>query len=322
MMTSAPTAIPDSASAPEWAGLRIFMTGGTGFFGRSLLSALARGWFPGARFTLLARRAEELAAERPDWARLPGVEFLNGDVRDFAFPDQPCDAIIHAATPALTTVPDAEMTSIIVDGTRHVLELARRHGVRKVLMISSGAVYGPQPPGLDRIPESHPPRPVTAYGRGKLAAERLLLDSGVPVTVARGFAFTGPHLNRDIHFAIGNFIRDALAGRPVLIRGDGTPVRSYLYADDLIEQLGVMLLRGAPGAVYNLGSPEAVSIRELAELCNAVLGNRAGLRIAGTPHPESPVQRYVPDVELARRELGLVPRVPLPRAIELSARAD
>ena len=204
---------------------RIFITGGTGFFGKSMLDLRLRSpdveWAK-AEWVILSRDPDAFRAANPQFADVDGVKWIAGDVRDFTFPEGRFDAIIHAATSAVTTISDEEQTSVILDGTRHVAEFAERCGCRKVLFTSSGAVYGPEEAPVD---ETAPCRPVTAYGRGKLAAERILLESGLDVKIARCFAFTGPHLNRNIHFAIGNFMRDCL-----VVSDDG-----YITGKDAFE---------------------------------------------------------------------------------------
>lgn len=303
---------------------RIFLTGGTGFFGRTLLDALLTGAWKECRWVLLSRDPERFLRECPEFLELSDrVEFLRGDIRDFAFPAGEFSAVLHGATPAVTDLSDTEMTSIIVEGTRHVLEFVRARGIPRLLLVSSGAVYGPALPGIRRIPEDHPLRPVTAYGRGKLAAERLCLSElGDGCVIARGFAFVGPRLNFNIHYAVGNFIRDALAGGPILIKGDGTPIRSYLGNDDLVHWLMTLLERGHGGRIYNFGSDCGMSIAEVAEGVRSALNSKAEIRILTPPqdHREGKAPEvYVPDISRARTELGLDVTVDFPSAIRAAA---
>lgn len=293
---------------------RIFITGGTGFFGKSMLDYRLRhpDWeWAQAEWIILSRSPERFVAVHPQLANQPGVSFAAGDVRDFAFSQGPFDAIIHAATSAVTTLSDAEMTSVILDGARHVADFAKAAGCRTILFTSSGAVYGPR---TTPAAESDACNPATAYGKGKLAAERMLAETGLNVKIARCFAFTGPYLNRGIHFAIGNFIQDCLDGKPIIINGDGTPLRSYLYADDLVKWLFTILERGEAGRPYNVGSAEALSIRALAEKVRSALGANNEIKVLGVPTGEAP-SVYVPEIGRARQELGLVEGVPLEQAI-------
>ena len=298
---------------------RLFITGGTGFFGKSMLDYRLRHpeWpWAQAEWVILSRSPERFAASYPRLANQSGVSFAAGDVRDFVFPEGHFDAIIHAATSAVTTLSDAEMTSVIMDGARHVTDFAKAAGCGKILFTSSGAVYGPR---LTPARENDACEPVTAYGKGKLAVERLFIDAGFDVKIARCFAFTGPHLNRGIHFAIGNFIQNCLDGKPIIINGDGTPLRSYLYADDLVEWLFAILERGKNGRPYNVGSNRAVSIRELAETVRDALGSKSEIIVKGMPKAGEKPSVYVPSIERARVELGLDVKVALENAIRFSA---
>ncbi len=299
---------------------RIFVTGGTGFFGKSLLAAWRGRPRPECTLTILSRNPERFRREHPEFAALPQVEWVKGDVREFEFPAGRFDRIIHAATPAdaaLERDDPAEMYSIIVDGPGGGWNSARRCGAEKLLLTSSGAVYGVQPPELERIAETFPVAPVTAYGRGKAEAERLCLKSGIPAVIARCFAFVGPYLPLDAHFAAGNFIRDALAGRPVVIRGDGRPFRSYLYASDLVEWLWTLLERGEAGRVYHVGSGRAVSIEELARIAAELVEPALPVEILSPPGAGLP-PRYVPDVSRSREELGLRVETDLEEALRLT----
>ena len=294
---------------------RIFITGGTGFFGKSMLDYRLRhpDWeWAQAEWVILSRAPERFAEAYPQLAQQEGISFVAGDVRDFAIPQGPFDAIIHAATSAVTTLSDEEMTSVILDGARRMVDFAKTTGCRTILFTSSGAVYGPR---TEPAAESDACDPTTAYGKGKLAAERLLVESGFDIKIARCFAFVGPYLNRGIHFAIGNFIQDCLDGKPITINGDGTPLRSYLYADDLMEWLFAILERGEPGRPYNVGSDHAISILELAERVRRVLGTRNEIVVKGRPEAGAMPSVYVPEIGRAQGELGLSVSVSLDEAI-------
>ena len=317
----------------ELRGQRLFITGGTGFFGGWLLETLAwanRQLNLGAEALVLSRNPAAFARHAPHLAEDRAIRFLTGDVRTFEFPRGPFSHVIHAATQASATL-NADnpqlMFDTIVEGTRRTLSFAAACGAQKFLLISSGAVYGKQPPELAYLPEDHPGAPdpldpAAAYGEGKRAAELLgalySRQPGLETKIARGFAFVGPRLPLDAHFAIGNFIRDALRGGPIRVQGDGTPIRSYLYAADLAVWLWQILWRGQSGRAYNVGSESAISIGELARVVADTLGGGEVL-IARAPVPGQPAARYVPSTRRAATELGLEPRVDLTEGIRRTA---
>lgn len=299
---------------PELAHKKIFLTGGTGFFGKSILAALKSGLLPETEFIILSRNPEAFCRCYPELTGRPNVRFHAGDVRDFTFPGEKFDIVFHAATPAVTTLPPGEMRSIIIDGTRRVLDFCKTCGAEKLMMTSSGAVYGVQPPEVANIPEDHSCNPVTEYGIAKLEAEKMCVDSGIYTLLPRCFAFCGEYLPLDIHFAIGNFIRDGLQGKNITIQGDGRPYRSYMAADDLVHWLFTILARGEHARPYNVGSPDGLSIAELARKVAAHFSPAPQVTIAQTPG-NGPAPRYVPDVSRARRELGLTLQTPLDECI-------
>jgi len=310
-------------------GKRIFFTGGTGFFGKSFLEAwnpLHAKWDLQSELVLLTRDPE---AFQKAWPGLcgPSVRLHAGDVRTFEFPSGSFDYVIHAATPASVTLNASSplvMLDTIIEGTRRVLEFSRRSGVKRLLFTSSGAAYGRQDPAISHLTEEQLTSPDTqshlaAYGEGKRVAELLChlsaLDAGFTAVTARCFAFVGPHLPLDGTYAMGNFIRDALAGKAIAVQGDGTPLRSYLYSADLVAWLCRLLLKGQNGRIYNVGSDQPVTIRQLAEKIAAAVEPKLQVNIARKPTPGTLPERYIPSIERIRTELGLNPQVGLDEAI-------
>lgn len=320
---------------PLWqdlAGASIFITGGTGFFGKWLLESLLfarRTLALGCRVTVLSRNPEGFADSCPHLAGSDGVSLVRGDVRDFPFPEGEFPYVIHGAADVSAHRPPLELFSACLDGTTRVLDFARRASCSRFLLVSSGAVYGRQPEEVAAVCEGHPGGPdpllpASAYGEGKRCAEWLAAacgrEYGFDVTVARCFAFVGPYLPLDGHYAVGNFIRDAAAGKEIVIKGDGTPVRSYLYAADLAVWLWSILLRGRAGEAYNVGGEQSVTLAELARRVAALARTGKGTAILTPPRGVRRVERYLPDVGKARRDLGLRDWIPLDDALEKTLR--
>jgi dTDP-glucose 4,6-dehydratase len=159
----------------------------------------------------------------------------------------------------------------------------------------------------------------SAYGQAKRVSEFMSMmygrTYGFDSTIARLFAFVGPFLPLSANFAVGNFIRDALAGGPLRIVGDGTPYRSYLYAADLAIWLWTILLRGVPNRPYNIGSARDITIAELARTVIDVTGSGASIETAQRPVTGAAPSRYVPCVDRAASELGLGDHVSLENGI-------
>lgn len=313
--------------APLYDGLRgkrLLITGATGFFGKWLLAGLAesnRKDNLGLEVIAVSRTPDRFLAQYPAFKSLTGVKYVAADVATFAQPLPTVDLAIHAATDAATPPGQqkpADVLETTVTGTRTMLSALQKAGVKRLLTTSSGAVYGRQPSELTHVPETYLGAPDvmdlgSAYGEGKRIAELMGVvagrQHGFDFISARCFAFIGTYLPLDAHFAAGNFIRDAVAGRVILISGDGTPQRSYLYAGDLVVWLMTMLVRGVAGRAYNVGSDHSVSIEQLARK----IGRDVDVK---TPvDPKRPIARYVPSIDRARTELGLDVFTPLDDAI-------
>ncbi len=315
-------------------GARILVTGGTGFVGTWVLhSALYANARRDARMRLDVLTRDPVAYEtrHPDIVNDPAVTLAPGDVRNLCALQANYDAIVHAATPASAAINDERpgtMLETIVSGGEAVLDLAARCGKVPLLFTSSGAVYGPQPASIDAISESDrigpdPADAAYAYHEGKRVGEMqcaIAVRSGVRARIARLFAFAAPYLPLDRHFAVGNFIRDALAGGPVQVAGDGTPLRTYLYGTDMTSWLWAIFARGEDARPYNVGGEEPVSIVDLAARVARSAGIDGAVHVARAAIPGAGVHRYVPSCERIRAELGVVARVGLDEAIARTIR--
>lgn len=308
---------------PLWEYLRgkkVFVTGGTGFFGKWLIESFVCANDQlglNAQMHVLSRDPGSFKIRYSHLADVSCVTFYRGDVRNFDFPDGRFDFIIHAATDAgVQSNADKSLLMIdtIVEGTRRALEFARYCGAKRFLLTSSGAVYGKQPQDISHIPEDYsgapdPAKAASSYGEAKRIAELFCAiyqkQCDLEIIIARCFAFVGPYLNLDFHYAVGNFIRDGLVNGPIYVLGDGTAYRSYLYAADLAIWLWTILFCGTPGETYNVGSDDAVSIKDLAYEVAALFSNSLQVVMAQSPVPGLPPERYVPLVKKARENLGL-----------------
>ena len=306
---------------------RVLLTGATGWFGTWLLDTLVcanREYGLGLRVLAMSRDPAAFGARFPALHGAAEVDWLAADLR-LPVPTDPgrLSHVIHAATEASALLnreqPDV-MFDTTVNGTRHALDLARRGGAGSFLLVSSGAVYGRQPAELAGFPEtwSGAPDPTlvaNAYAEGKRAAEQLGAiwhkRHALPVKIARCFAFVGPHMPFESHFAIGNFIANAVDQQPIIVRSDGSPRRSWMYMTDLVIALLTILLRGQQMRAYNVGSDVCVTVGDAAR--RIAQGCGVPCRIEGQPGERD--DGYVPDVRRLHDELDLRPSVDFDEAV-------
>ena len=296
--------------------MRLLITGGTGFVGRNLLDQIALGSYRFRLNDVVITSRNYVDVGHP-------VEQLRWDVCDPNLPDVDFHAIIHAATPAsakLNARAPREMLDQIATGARNVVDhCARQCEPPRLLFTSSGAVYGEMPEHLSSWPEdsafaASPLDPKSAYANGKRVAEAMFALAGhegiCRPTVARLFAFSGRHLPLGRHFAIGNFVRDAVAGGPIEVRGTGTAVRSYLDGSEMAHWLLAGLeLDSSINRVIHIGSEAAITIFDLASLVAAraskVLGIQADVQVEGQAAEIDGWNRYVPSTLITRKLLGV-----------------
>lgn len=307
---------------------RLFITGGTGFFGCWLLESFLwanKQLALNANAVVLTRDAQAFAKKCPHLAHDPAINLIEGDVRNFNFPEQDFSHVIHAATEANAASNQTYPTLVLdtlIQGTKRTLDFAIHAHAKRFLYISSGAIYGRQPAELTHIPEDYPfeqQQVTNVYAYGKRVAEYMCglyaTEFQLDVKIGRCFAFVGPHLPLTQHFAIGNFIQDGLMQRVIQVNGDGTPYRSYLYAADLMIWLWTILFRGKTMRPYNVGSDESITIKDLAVLVSKHFNTQINIL---EPAKDALPTRYVPDITRARTELNLNAPIHLNRAIELT----
>jgi len=316
--------------------MNLLLTGGTGFFGRALIKffeaeRLSTGTLPFGQITVLSRSPEKFSLNYPPLGNLGWIRWHAGDVLNpDSLPRQRFSHILHAAadsTDAAALTPLQRYQQIAL-GTHNILDFAVQHGTQRFLLTSSGGVYVPQPDGMAFIPETYNgmPDPLmlsSTYGIAKRQAEHLCTlysqQFGLETVIARCFAFVGEDLPLHAHFAIGNFIRDALWNEAITVGGDGTPLRSYLDQRDLAHWLICLLFQGEPGQAYNVGSDVAISVADLALLVRDTLAPSKSVHILGTPDQQRQRNRYIPSIDKARTDLHLDVRIALQQAITHTA---
>jgi len=296
-------------------GRHLLLTGGTGFFGLWLLALADELNRHGTELevTVISRDPARFLALEPHYRDCTWLHWQASDIRQVReLPGRPVDLILHAAadTSATAHARPLELFDTIVEGARRVFDLALRNGAR-VLLTGSGAQYG-RLPDTAGVTETFAGACTSnsagsAYGEAKRAQETLgaiyAEGQGLDVIMTRCFAFSGPGLPLDAHFAIGNFVRDALCAEAVVLNSSGEAMRSYLHGSDMAAWLLTLLLKGERGVAYNVGSDDALSVADLARRVVARLAPGKPLRILGQPEGAGR-SFYVPDIGRARG-LGL-----------------
>lgn len=307
---------------------KLLVLGGTGFVGKSLISSAKIGDFG----TIYSSQRGDASTGTTDPTGIT-PQNLVWDIRNISDLALDFDVIIHAATPASATLNNSdprEMFEIIVQGMENVIEFASRHSVPPIILFtSSGAVYGEIPSSVNHISEDFPVASdsvgiSSAYAEGKRLAESILRNATLTGVchglIARLFAFSGGNLPRDRHFAIGNFVEDAVTKKKITVRSDGSSIRSYLDEHDMAQWLLSIARNGIADNVYHVGSERAISIRNLAflvsERCEMLTGESIPVEILGLTSQLDGVSRYVPSTAQTRTELGLSETISLESSID------
>jgi len=314
-------------------GKNLFITGGTGFLGTwllELLKVLNEDYQFNTKVTVFSRNSKSFADRWPHLGALEWVRFQEGDIRYLGEIPNDTHYIIHAAAltdrRSFSSQPTivAEINSI---GTARVLKACLLlENLEKFLVLSSGLVYGAQSWETERIAEDYAgtmrcDQTKSVYPESKRMAEvfvhAAISESKLPVVVVRPFSFVGPYLSLQLPWAVTDFIRDSFNGGPIRIMGDGSTVRSILYASDFAYSVLAALTLGKPRTTYNLGSPEPVELLKLASLITQFFTPVPEIltRIGQVGHERN---RLVPNMDLATEELGFQVTVPLLSALQKS----
>jgi len=289
--------------------MNLFVTGGTGFFGKALLRYWQNNSPNFEKIILLSRSPNVFLDKYSDLVEELPIEFIKGDILNLSESDFDLkfDVVLHAATDS-TIGPSLDRLEVyrqITQGTEEVLKFAINHSCQKFILISSGGVYGAQPSSMEKISEDYlgipdPLDPNSAYGIGKRAAEYLTSlyadEYGFDFVIARCFAFIGEDLPLDKHFAIGNFIRDALNNKDIIIKGDGSPIRSYMYQEDLAYVLNLLIKNSYQIKTLNIGSDESYTLKEIASRIKKQCKKSINIKINGARDGNIKNQ-YTPKVE-------------------------
>jgi UDP-glucose 4-epimerase len=292
--------------------MRVLITGGAGFLGAALARRLAA---EGHRVQVL----DDLSAGDPD--RLPkSVHFTRGDVRDV--PRlwtllRGVECVYHLAARvfvAESVLYPREYNDVNVGGTVSLMEAMRDAGVRRVVLTSSGAVYGHQ--SQQPVHEDLEPDPDSPYAVSKLAAEHYVRTIGrlwnIETVILRVFNAYGPGQYMPVYRApvIPALMKQALSGASLVIFGDGTQTRDFIYVGDVVDALvAAATAKKVDRAVINVGCGQEISINHLAQCIGAVTGRE--VRVLHSQAEDGGVARLVADLSLAREKLDFRPRVSL-----------
>ena len=308
--------------------IKLLITGGTGFFGRSILRYLKSKYTNNnLTVSVFSRSPKNFHKKYPIFKRHPFITFYDCDVLKYeSFPKKTeFTHVIHAAAESTfgKKINKLEWFNQIINGTKNILDYAIDAGATRFLYVSSGAIYGMHSNKLEFIKENSliSPDPLifeNVYGNSKRTAETLCTIysnlTNLEAMVARCFTFSGPDLPLDAHFAFGNFLNDALNSESIKINGDGSAIRSYLDQADLAEWLWKILIHGRSGNAYNVGSDQNISIKELAYRIRDQISPNKNIEYFMTPNTLN--NCYVPSVEKIKKELKVVQNISLENSIK------
>jgi UDP-glucose 4-epimerase len=304
---------------------RVLVTGGAGFIGSHVVDGLVRAGFSVKVLdNLSAGRLENIGLHLSSGS----IQFFEGDIRDRIMVERLCrdvDAVVHLA--ALVSVPlsvrDPDLTfDVNVNGTSNLLYSCCSSNVRKVVFASSCAVYGA--PEYLPIDEEHPTRPLSPYASSKLEGEHVCEEfsecSHSDVVIFRFFNVYGSRqTSGEYGGVITKFLDRAEAGEPLVIYGDGSQTRDFVYVSDVVQAVLMVLSKNHTEGTFNIGFGEAVSVEALAEKVLELTEKDVG--VAHEPPRSGDIERSEADVFKAQEEFGFSAKVGLDEGLRSLIRA-
>lgn len=298
----------------------VLITGGTGFMGKwlaEMINYVNEAHSYNIKLYVLARDIAKFKTEMPHLADKPFIRFIEQDVKNVHDLPQDINYIIHAAgSPDNRDHVSLPIRTVetFYKGTQAILDAASRlPALHKLLHVSSHLVYGKNEAG-NLIDEKFAGNVElnsinNVYGESKRIAETLCSiyrhQFKLPIVIVRPFAFIGPYHDLEKPWAINNFIRDGILGGPIRIIGNGSTIRSYLYASDMAYWILKTLVKGQPGENYNIGSKEAISLDTLAGKVKASINNNVEILSKSSKENYSNLSKLVPDTSKISRQIGV-----------------
>ena len=313
----------------------ILITGGTGFFGKWFLEAIFyanKNYNTNILTTVITRNEDKFFLENPHYKNNKFLKIIQTDILDLKKINHKFDFLLHmAATSAKETFngeTDANKTKTLSNGEKNIMDIAIKNNIPKILFTSSGVVYGSSSKDMKEegdVSLTLDLEKRNGLAKGKILAEdtisNMSLENNINFKIARCFSFVGPYLPLDIHYAIGNFINDAIFNDKILINGNGSPYRSYLYISDTLIWL-IKLLVGNDEGVFNVGSEKRIQIIDLARMVRDVVSPSKKVIIQEKDIQEGNFKRniYLPNTLKIRNSLGVKEWTSLEDAILKTAR--
>ncbi len=292
--------------------MKVLITGGAGFIGSNLTFLLVKKGY-GVRIidNLSTGKMENLKEVRDK------IEFIHGDITDKKILEeslQGVDYVVHLAaiTSVQKSLEEPELTfEVNFEGTQKLLELSEKFSIKKFIFASSCAIYGN--PQILPVSEECPPSPLSPYAESKLSGEKVCVEylkRGLDIVILRFFNIYGPKQDPDSPYSgvISRFIKMILNGKPPVIYGDGEQTRDFVYVNDVLSALEMILLRGAKESrIFNIGSGKRYSVNQIFRILKKISG------FEGKPKYEEgrkgEVRHTLADISRAVKEINWKPLI-------------